>query len=231
MYIFAHVFAGALLGLILWHLLDDLRAIPLCITGSILPDLVDKPLGLLFPAVLGGGRTFFHSLGIVFILLIITLVFVWSSHRMLGAGVAGAVLLHQVFDEMWTLPANWFYPLLGPFQGTMIPDYIGTYFWFEITNPSEWLFMIGSVIVLINSNRYMGQTPASSLSCRIKTGACTFVLIVFGITGLYLVAAGLLSPVGTFITPLYNPVTTVMAGLLLLNGTVIIFREKYDTRR
>ena len=230
MFIFAHVFAGALLGLILWHLTNNRRAILICITGSILPDLVDKPLGFLFPEVLGGGRTIFHSLAVVFIILIVTLMFFQSNNRLPGAGVAGAVLLHQVFDEMWTLPANWFYPLLGPFQGTMIPDYIGTYFWFEITNPSEWLFMIGSVIILINSNRYTGQNPFSFLSCRIKTGACTFVVIVFGITGLYLVAAGLLSHAGTFITPLYNPVTTVMAGLLLFSGAVIMFREKYDAR-
>ena len=33
MYIFAHVFAGALLGLILWHLLNDRRAIHFCIAG------------------------------------------------------------------------------------------------------------------------------------------------------------------------------------------------------
>jgi hypothetical protein len=67
---------------------------------------------------------------------------------LLGIGVACALLLHQIFDEMWTLPPNWFYPLLGPFQGQMIPDYIAVYFWVEITNPSEWLFMICSVTIL-----------------------------------------------------------------------------------
>jgi hypothetical protein len=230
MYIFAHVFAGALLGLIFWHLLDDRRAIPLCIAGSILPDLVDKPLGLLFPAVLGGGRTIFHSLGIVLIIFIVTLLVFQSNNRLLGIGVAGAVLLHQVFDEMWTLPANWFYPLFGPFQGMMIPDYLSTYFWFEITNPSEWLFMIGSVMILMQSNPDIKQIPLSSLSCRTKISACTFVVISWGIIGLYLVAAGLISPAGTFITPLYNQVTNVMAGLLLLIGAVIIFREKDDAR-
>ncbi len=78
----------------------------ICIAGSILPDLVDKPLGFLFPAVLGGGRTVFHSLGVVFIILIVTLLFFQSNNRLPGIGVAGAVLLHQVFDEMWTLPGE-----------------------------------------------------------------------------------------------------------------------------
>ena len=35
MFIFAHVFAGALLGLVFWHLTQDRRAIPVCIAGSI----------------------------------------------------------------------------------------------------------------------------------------------------------------------------------------------------
>jgi hypothetical protein len=151
MFIFAHVFAGALLGLGLWHLTNDRRAIVVCSAGSILPDVIDKSLGLLFPAVLGGGRTVFHSLGIAFVILIVTLMFVQSNHRLLGVGIASAILLQQVFDEMWNEPANWFYPILGPFQGSMIPDYIRTFFWFEITNPSEWLFMFGSVVILVKS--------------------------------------------------------------------------------
>ena len=33
MFIFAHVFAGALLGLVFWHLTNDRRAIPVCIAA------------------------------------------------------------------------------------------------------------------------------------------------------------------------------------------------------
>ncbi len=230
MFIFAHVFIGALFGFILWHLTNERRAIPLCSAGSILPDLVDKPLGLLFPAVLGGGRTVFHSLGIVFIILIVTLLVFQSNTRLSGAGVAGAVLLHQVFDEMWTLPATWYYPLFGPFQGMMIPDYIGTCFWFEITNPSEWLFMIGTLIVLVQSYQGVTFVRVPSLPDLMQKGAYVFVVPVFGCTGLYVVAAGLLDPSGTSITPLYNPVTTVMAGLLLLIGAAILCRKKCNAR-
>ena len=84
---------------------------------------------------------------------------------MLGIGFACAILLHQVFDEMWTLPANWYYPLLGPFQGTMIPDYILTYFWLEITNPSEWVFMVGTVVILVKSYHCMAEIPI--FACQI----------------------------------------------------------------
>ena len=171
MFIFAHVFAGALLGLVFWHLTNDRRAIPLCIAGSILPDVIDKSLGSLFPSFLSSGRTVFHSLGFVVVILLFTLIFVRSKLRLLGVGFACAVLFHQVFDEMWTLPANWFYPLLGPFQGSMIPDYILTYFWLEITNPSEWLFMVGSVVILVKFYRKMTVIPLPSLSDRMKNSS------------------------------------------------------------
>jgi len=229
MFIFAHVFAGALFGLVFWHLTNDRRAIPVCIAGSIVPDLIDKSLGLLFPLVLSSGRTVFHSLGLVFVILLFSLMFLRSNLRLLGIGFACAILLHQIFDEMWTLPANWFYPLLGPFQGSMIPDYILTYFWLEITNPSEWLFMVGSVVILVKSYRGMAVNPLPSPSGRMKNGAYTFVVLVLGGAGLYLVAVGLISPTGTFSIPLNNQINDLMTGFLALTGAVIMSREKYDT--
>jgi len=229
MFIFAHIFAGALLGLVFWHLTNDRRAIPICIAGSIIPDLVDKSLGLLFPSVLCSGRTIFHSLGLVLLILIFMIVFVRSNLPLLGIGFVCAILLHQIFDEMWRLPANWYYPLLGPFQGTMIPEYVSTYFWFEITNPSEWLFMLGSVVILAKSYHCMKLLALPSLSNRVTRGAYTFFVVVFGGTGLFLVAAGLTSPGSMFLSPFYNQMTNVMAGLLALSGSVIMGLERYDT--
>ena len=204
MLIFVHVFAGALLGLGFWHLTKDRRAIPLCIAASILPDLIDKSLGLAFPLVLGGGRTVFHSLMIVgAVLLLWLLLFVRSRFLLLGVGVAGAILLHQIFDEMWTLPANWIYPLLGTFQGQMIPDYFGTYFWLEITNLSEWIFLIASVAILAESYGDMIPITRGYLPYSLGTNAYTLVVTGLLITGLYLVAAGLSGTTGTFISPSY----------------------------
>jgi hypothetical protein len=228
MLIFAHIFAGALLGLGFWHLTNDRRAVPVCIFASILPDLIDKPLGLLFPFVLGGGRTVFHSLMIVVVILLCTLILVRSSLRVLGIGVACAILLHQVFDEMWLLPANWFYPLLGPFQGTMIPEYFGTYFWIEITSPSEWIFLIGTVAILAGSYRLLAPVPHATPPATLKTGAYTLVVGLLLITGLYLVTAGLTSTTATFMTPSYFPIPTVMTGMLALCGAVILRRETFD---
>jgi hypothetical protein len=229
MFIFAHVFAGALLGLVFWHLTNDRRAIPVCIAGSILPDLIDKSLGFLFPSVLSSGRTVFHSLCLVVVILLFTFMLVRSNLRFLSVGFACAVLFHQVFDEMWTLPANWFYPLLGPFQGSMIPDYILTYFWLEITNPAEWIFMAGTLVILIKSYHFPTERVHFHLSDRIKSNTYTCVVAVIGGTGLYLVVMGLTSPLSTFIVPVDNQVNDLMTGILALTGGVIMSREKYDT--
>ena len=224
MFIFAHIFAGALLGLLFWRLANDRRALPFCIAGSVLPDLIDKSLGLLFPSVLASGRTVFHTLLIVLIILLSAVLFFRSVSRILVAGVGGAVLLHQIFDEMWTLPANWFYPLMGPFQGHMIPDYVGTYFWFEITNPSEWLFMIGTVLILAASFKDSRLTSYNFLSDRMKTVINRVFAAVFIGTGLYLVIAGFATTSMTCITPEYLNVPTVIAGALFLCGAGIMTR-------
>ena len=229
MLIFAHIFAGALLGLGLWHLTNDRRAILVCVVGSILPDLIDKSLALVFPSVVGGGRTVFHSLNIVIIILLVTLIFVRSNFRLVGIGVACAILLHQILDEMWIQPPNWFYPLLGPFQGQMIPDYLGTYFWYEITNPSEWVFMIASVAILAASYKSLTPFSHTSLLNNIKTGAYTLVVTGLLGIGLYLLYAGLTSSTATFITPFYLKVPTVYAGLLALCGAVVMSRETFAT--
>jgi hypothetical protein len=228
MFIFAHIFAGALLGLGLWHMTNDRRMIMICIAGAVLPDLIDKPLAFLFPGVLGSGRTIFHSLGSIGIILLVIFMFVPSISRVTGLGLAGSMALHQVFDEMWSLPTNWFFPFLGPFQGLMIPDYVGTYFWIEISNPSEWLFMIGTSIVLVKSYRKILRIPLLTLSDQMKTAADAVVILFFAGSGVYLVASGLLSPAGTIIAPLYNPVTTMMAGLFPLTGALILIWEKYN---
>ena len=235
MFIFAHIFAGALLGLGFWHLTNDRRAVPLCIAASILPDLIDKSLGLAFPLVLGGGRTVFHSLMIVgVVLLLCLLLFVRSRFVLLGVGVAGAILLHQVFDEMWTLFVNWFYPLFGPFQGQLIPEYIGIYFWLEITDPSEWIFMIATVAILAESYRDRISIPYGSMPSwpdTLRTNVYTLVVVVLLVMGLYLVIAGLTGTTGTFITPSYSQVPEVMAGVLAVSGAVVMRWETFDTPR
>lgn len=87
----------------------------LIIFGSILPDLIDKPLGrVILP--LGSGRLIGHTLVFLLILIIIglSLLSIKHSWQMLVLGLA--VALHLIEDRMWEQPDILFWPLLGGFH-------------------------------------------------------------------------------------------------------------------
>ncbi len=89
----------------------DLR---LLVLGSLLPDIIDKPIGLVLLAKsIGYGRIFCHSL---LFLVVIAVSGLWLSHRhhqvwlfILALGTAS----HQLLDGMWAYPITLLWPLYG----------------------------------------------------------------------------------------------------------------------
>lgn len=84
--------------------------------GALLPDIIDKPLGLiLLPGVLANGRTFLHTL-IFLIFTVLAAVMVYRRWRaMWGIYIAFGVLTHFIMDAMWTDPVTFYWPFLGAF--------------------------------------------------------------------------------------------------------------------
>lgn len=148
MQFFAHLITGLVLGLVLFFIFKDRWVIIATAVGSILPDLIDKPVGILFfPDTLGYGRIYFHSL-LVCILILGAGVFLYYRYRSaivlcLGIGV----LSHQVLDSMWLEYWNWLWPFYGPFRGSSSAEYLFYNILAELTNPTEWLF--GLIVLLI----------------------------------------------------------------------------------
>ena len=85
----------------------------LVIAGSMLPDVVDKPLGVF---VLGdevsSGRAFAHSLAFVSAIALASLLRRGAARRLLAPVALGAAA-HLVFDRMWREPRTLLWPLLG----------------------------------------------------------------------------------------------------------------------
>jgi membrane-bound metal-dependent hydrolase YbcI (DUF457 family) len=144
---------GLVLGIILTTIKPDKLIIPVCMAYSIIPDIIDKYLGLTY-GPFNSGRTVVHSLLFVGIitLLLLGVVLYTHHHAILLVAAPLALILHQLFDEIWLLPTTWLYPLLGPFlidNGLGVP---GDWFWGmvmrEVTDPVEWLAGIGLVIVM-----------------------------------------------------------------------------------
>lgn len=86
----------------------------LVLVGSMLPDIIDKPLGgLILRETLGNGRIYSHTL--LFVLFLIgTGIFFWYKFRRPGFLVlAGGSIVHHILDGMWLYPETFLWPACG----------------------------------------------------------------------------------------------------------------------
>ena len=105
--------------------------------GSMLPDIIDKPLGILVFGTAEQGRTFGHTL--LFLMVLAILAIYLKNIRL--ASVSVGVLAHLVLDSMWKSPAILLWPLLGnipPAQDLGVSDYILTLL-YGLRNPMIWV--------------------------------------------------------------------------------------------
>jgi membrane-bound metal-dependent hydrolase YbcI (DUF457 family) len=143
MFVFAHLMAGILLGLVLAAIAGDRRAVAVCAVGAILPDLIDKPLGhILLKETVDYGRIFFHGLLVLLMLVALGLLLFHYRHTIILLAVAVGVASHQALDSMWRNPVAWLWPFLGPYPKREYEDFFWNAFWAELAQPSEWILFI-----------------------------------------------------------------------------------------
>jgi membrane-bound metal-dependent hydrolase YbcI (DUF457 family) len=153
MLIACHLFFGALIGIILDRQYPGRFLLPACLLGSVLPDIIDKPLGyLIFPEI-GDGRLIAHA--IIGLILIGIISGILLRDRALAGALMVGVLSHQLLDAMWQIPVNWLYPLLGPFPVYVHEDYFRWGLMRELTTPSEWLFGISLILLLMMRDEHL----------------------------------------------------------------------------
>ena len=82
--------------------------------GSLLPDIIDKPLGhLFFRETLSNGRIFGHTL-LFFIIIAMAGLYLYRSRSQLWLSViAFGTLLHLILDQMWRTPQTLLWPVFG----------------------------------------------------------------------------------------------------------------------
>jgi membrane-bound metal-dependent hydrolase YbcI (DUF457 family) len=146
MLVAAHLFSGLILGLVLSRF--NRRLFIPALLGAILPDLIDKPVGLIvFSETVSYGRLFTHGLWLALFGLILGIVVVRSHPAVLGLSLG--ICLHQVLDAMWCEPVNWLYPLLGPYIKKQYENFWFEAFLRELTNPFEWIFLITIAVIFV----------------------------------------------------------------------------------
>jgi len=86
----------------------------LLLVGSMLPDIIDKPLGIwLLRETLGSGRIFAHTLLFAAVLAGVGL-YLYMTRRRLGVlCLALGTLAHLILDQMWLNPRTLLWPLYG----------------------------------------------------------------------------------------------------------------------
>ncbi|NLM29223.1 MAG: metal-dependent hydrolase [Methanomicrobiales archaeon] len=144
MYLFAHIMAGILIGLVLAVLVGDRRIVALTALGAVLPDLIDKPLGhIVLAGTLNYGRIYFHGLTVLFLVALAGLFLYIYRRRIDLLAVAVGMASHQILDGMWHNPVVWFWPLLGPIPGRDYPDtYLRDAILRQLSQPSEWILFL-----------------------------------------------------------------------------------------
>jgi membrane-bound metal-dependent hydrolase YbcI (DUF457 family) len=180
MYFFFHLVTGTILGLLIGDILHDRRWVLPSIFGSILPDLIDKPLGhILFEDSIGFGRIFTHTLVAALVLVMLGLVIGEFLKTPIVTGIAAGVISHQVLDLMWRQPKNWFYPHFGPFQGRLTADYFFVLWDGELNNPLELILASGvcaGLVVFVYRDRVRQTFSRYKTAWRGLLGAVALLL-------------------------------------------------------
>ena len=82
--------------------------------GSILPDIIDKPLGTwIFNDTISNGRIFLHTLLFLLIISVSGIILHTSKRNLALASVSAGWFLHLCLDEMWRYQQTLFWPLYG----------------------------------------------------------------------------------------------------------------------
>jgi hypothetical protein len=119
------------------------------IIGSVLPDLIDKPLFLLFGNSLElSGRDYAHTLILGLLLLIGGLVLNRYGRPWLLV-VSLSSFMHLVLDRIWNKPVTLFWPLMGPLRGETTEGWVADRWYSIFTVPEAYIPEIIGLAILL----------------------------------------------------------------------------------
>jgi len=82
--------------------------------GSLLPDIIDKPIGVyFFRETFSNGRIFSHTLLFLVLVMVAGLLVKKYSGKTLGLALSIGTLFHLILDQMWLMPRTLLWPLFG----------------------------------------------------------------------------------------------------------------------
>ncbi len=124
----------------------------LLLVGSMLPDIIDKPLGIwLMRESLSNGRIFSHTLLFAGLLLGVGLYLCLMRRRVGVLCLALGTLVHLILDEMWLTPSTLLWPLYGlSFERVAIEGWLSRILDSLVTEPAVYLpEIIGAILLAV----------------------------------------------------------------------------------
>ena len=218
MYFFAHLLTGILIGLGFFYLCNDRRLVAVCVAGSLFSDLIDKTLFFLIPGLFGSTRTIGHTLLLVAVFVIATLILWYRCRIIAGIAFAGTILIHQLLDLMCLQPVTWFFPLHGMFPLSPVSGVFLQFLWIELANPSEWVFAFASCIIVLIMSADFPEFRPSFLSVRSIGLMQHGITGLLGITSVWLIMTGIDTVTGAVPALYPGPDKTLAAGLVALSA-------------
>ena len=129
----------------------DIRVL---LIGSLLPDIIDKPLGqIIFHNTISSGRIFCHTVLLLLLIIIPGIYMYIKCKRNLLLVLSFGTFTHLIFDKMWLAPHTLFWPLYGwsfPRGDSNILIFFKGMLMELLSSPSTYLSeIIGAIVVLI----------------------------------------------------------------------------------
>jgi len=134
----------------------------LILVGSLLPDIIDKPVGmLLLRGSLGSGRMFCHSL-LFLVILSLAAGYFYSRRRTTWLLVLSfGTFTHLILDQMWLMPQTLLWPIYGwAFERVDVSHWLQDTFHALQTDPAVYIpelvgaaILVGFVVGLVRRKR------------------------------------------------------------------------------
>ncbi len=163
---------SALSGGRAWQLtsLGNRVDVGLLLIGSLLPDIIDKPIGqFFFRDVFSNGRIFCHTL-LFFLLITLIGIYLYKSRGKTWLLVLGfGTFTHLIFDQMWLTPQTLLWPLYGFAFGKLdLTSWMQNIFYALYTDPRVYVPELLGIMIL--SWYGVVWVWARKLGCFINSG-------------------------------------------------------------
>ena len=125
--------------------------IRILLIGSLLPDIIDKPVGMLFfREALSNGRIFSHTLLFLVLITIAGFYLYRKRHKTYLLVLSFGTFTHLLLDQMWRVPRTLLWPFYGAtFDRMDVTEWIPGIIDALLTNPATYIPELVGVVILM----------------------------------------------------------------------------------